>query len=249
MAHTGALVEALKRELRSRKLTYAHVAKHLAMSEASVKRMFSRNEFTLERIDKICECLGMEFSDVARSVASPQAALSRLTEQQERELAADPKLMLAALCALNQVPFGEVLRTYELSEAECVRLFARLDRLRFLELMPGNRYRLLVSRAFAWIPDGPIQRLFKQWSADYFRSHFAGANELLVLVNGMLSRSSVAAVLERLKRVAAEFAEMRIDDAQLPSAERVPLTLLVAARPWEPEVLGRLRRLRRSAPR
>ena len=54
MPQTAALVDALKRELRTRKLTYAQVATHLAMSEASVKRMFSRNEFTLERIDAIC---------------------------------------------------------------------------------------------------------------------------------------------------------------------------------------------------
>ena len=47
-----------------------------------------------------------------------------------------------------------------------------LDRLKFIELLPGNRIRLLVSRAFAWIPDGPIQRLFKsQLSQDFLKSN------------------------------------------------------------------------------
>jgi DNA-binding Xre family transcriptional regulator len=243
MAHTAALVEALKRELRTRKLTYAHVARHLAMSEASVKRMFSRNEFTLERIDKICECLGMEFSDIARNVAGPEAVLTRLTEEQEEELVADPKLMLVALCTLSQMPFERIVASYALNDAECVKLLVRLDRLKFIELLPNNRIRLLASRAFSWIPDGPIQRLFKQTLCqDFLRSGFGGANELLVLLNGTLSRASAASVLDRLKRIAAEFAEMRIDDARLPHAERVPLTLLVAARPWEPEYLGRYRR-------
>lgn len=243
MAHTAALVEALKRELRARQLTYAHVAKHLAMSEASVKRMFSRNEFTLERIDKICEILRLEFSDIARNVAGPEAVISRLTEEQEKELVADPKLMLVALCTLSQMPFEKIVATYALTDAECVKLLARLDRLKFIELLPNNRIRLLASRAFSWIPDGPIQRLFKQTlSQDFLRSNFAAANELLVLVNGTLSRASAASILGRLKRVAAEFAEMRIDDARLPRSERVPLTLLVAARPWEPEYLGRYRR-------
>lgn len=248
MAQTVALVEALKRELRARQLTYAQVARHLAMSEASVKRMFSRSEFTLERIDLICELLGLEFSDVARNVGGPEAVVSRLTEQQEKELVADPKLMLVALCTLSQMPFEKIVSTYELSEAECVKLLTRLDRLKFIELLPHNRIRLLASRAFAWIPDGPIQRLFKsQLHQDFLRSGFGGANEMLVLVNGTLSQASVASVMARLKRVASEFAGMRIDDARLPYAERVPLTLLVAARPWEPEYLGRYRRKRATA--
>ena len=39
MSQIVAVVEALKRALKARKLTYAHVARELKMSEASVKRM------------------------------------------------------------------------------------------------------------------------------------------------------------------------------------------------------------------
>ena len=69
MARTAALVDGLKRELRARNITYAAVARRLGMSEASVKRMFSRKEFTLSRLDAICELAGMEFSDLARSLS------------------------------------------------------------------------------------------------------------------------------------------------------------------------------------
>lgn len=249
MPHTAALVDALKSELRARKRTYAQVATHLAMSEASVKRMFSRNEFTLERIDAICAFLGLEFTDLARTLGgAPDGELSRLTEQQEKELVADPKLMLVALCTLAQMPFDRIVSTYALSEAECVKLLLRLDRLRFIELLPGNRIRLLASRAFAWIPDGPIQRLFKsQLSQDFLKSGFGGGTDLLVLVNGAVSKASAAILQARLRRVASDFAGMRIDDARLPAAERVPMTLLVAARPWEPEYLARYRRRRAAA--
>ena len=68
MARTAALVDNLKRELRARNITYAAVAKRLGMSEASVKRMFSQKEFTLSRLDSICEVAGLEFSDLARTL-------------------------------------------------------------------------------------------------------------------------------------------------------------------------------------
>ena len=251
MPQTAALVDALKSELRARKLTYAQVASHLAMSEASVKRMFSRNEFTLERIDAICAFLGVEFTDLARTLGgAPDGEVSRLTELQEKELVADPKLMLVALCTLAQMPFERIVSDYELSEAECVKLLLRLDRLKFIELLPGNRIRLLASRAFAWIPDGPIQRLFKaQLSQDFLKSSFGGEQDTLVLVNGTVSKATAAMLHARLRRVASDLAEKRIDDAKLPTTERVPLTLLVAARPWEPEYLARYRRKRAGAAR
>lgn len=243
MAGSAALVDALKRELRARKRTYADVARHMKVSEATVKRIFTKGDLTLARVDEICALLGIEFSDLARGVANPEAVISRLNEEQEKELVADPRLMLVALCAISQIPFDRIVRLYNLPEPECVRLLARLDRLKFLELLPGNRYRLLVSRAFSWLPDGPIQRLFKQQlSQDFFRANFDGVDEMLVLINGTPSRASVAGILNRLRRVASDFSETRMDDARLPYAERSAFTLLIAARPWEPEFFGKYKK-------
>lgn len=247
MARTGALVESLKRELRARSITYAAVAKHLGMSEASVKRMFSRKEFTLSRLDAICALAGMEFSDLARGLAARDAVISQLTYEQEQEFVQNHRLMAVALSTLNHWTFEQMVAFYDIDPPECTRLLARLDRLKFIELMPNNRIRLLVSRAFTWIPDGPIQRFFKQHgSADFFASSFDGEDELLVLSNGALSPSSVSALLARLRKTAAEFSAMRADDASLPASARAPITLLLAARPWFPEFLRRHRRQRRA---
>lgn len=248
MARTAVLVEALKRELKARDITYAAVARRLGMSEASVKRMFARKEFTLSRLDAICEHAGIEFSELARMIAPGDTVISQLSYEQEKEFVDNPKLMLLALCTLNHWTFEQILEAYDLTAPECVRLLARLDRLKFIELLPRNRIRLLVSRAFAWIPDGPIQQLFKQhFQADFFRSRFDGESELLLLANGAVSRASLGALLGRLRKTAAEFSAMRSDDAALPAAERAPITLLLAARPFEPALLRKYRRVRAPA--
>ena len=243
MARSAVLIDSLKRELKARGITYAAVARALGMSEATVKRMFARREFTLSRLDAVCDLAGLEFSELVRLSSPGEAVISRLSQEQEMELVANPKLMLVALCTLNHWTYEQILERYALSPAECVRLLARLDRLKFIELMPGNRIRLLVSRAFSWIPDGPIQRLFKDhFQADFFRSRFDKDGELMILANGALSRSSVGALLARLRKAAAEFSALRSDDAGLPAAERTPITLLVAARPWSAEFLRKYRR-------
>ena len=53
MTNTGALVEELKRTLKARGIPYARVADGLQLSETSVKRMFSKRDFTLQRLDEV----------------------------------------------------------------------------------------------------------------------------------------------------------------------------------------------------
>ena len=86
MALTTALIEVLKRELKSRDITYADVAKKLDLSEASIKRMFSK-DFMLSRLDEICEFAGIEFADLARAGEALVFASGRLSPAASTQLA------------------------------------------------------------------------------------------------------------------------------------------------------------------
>ncbi|HXF67733.1 MAG TPA: helix-turn-helix domain-containing protein [Burkholderiales bacterium] len=243
MTGSGALVDVLKRELKARGITYAQVARRLNLSEASVKRMFSRRQFTLARLDQVCELAGTEFSELARTLSQQENLLSRLTPEQEKEIISDRKLLLVALCALNHLTFDQILATYDLTRAELTALLARLDRLGFIQLQPGNRIKLLVSRTFSWLPDGPIQRFFTQQAHnEYFGSRFDRPGEFMVVVSGMLSKNSSAAIVSRLKRVAHEFSELHNGDSKLPLSERSAMSLLVAIRHWELQAFSELKR-------
>ena len=243
MSASAALIDTLKRELRALGVTYAAVAKTLEMSEASVKRMFSHKDLSLKRLDRVLELAGLELADLARSLERRERLVSRLTPEAERAIVADKKLMLVALRTLSQWPLERIIRTYTLSEPECIRLFARLDRLGIIRLLPGNRYRLLLARTFSWLPDGPIQQFFKaQAQNEYFRARFDGPDELMLFVTGRLSKSSREAMLVRLRRVANEFADAHNDDMRRPFEECTGMNMLLAIRPWELSLFSELRR-------
>lgn len=245
MATAIALVESLKRELRARKITYAEVGKAIDLSEASVKRLFSQRDFTLERIDQICALAGIEFTELARALERDEHFVSQLTLEQEQEIVANKKLLVAAVCALGHWTFEQIIDTYLFSEAELVKLLAQLDRLKLIELLPNNKIRPLITRAFTWIPDGPIQRYFKsEVSRDYLDANFDASGELMVLVNGMLSESSRGAVQARLRQIANEMRELHHNDIHLPQSERFGTSMLVAVRRWEPKFFVELRRPR-----
>lgn len=241
--HAIAIVDALKRILKGRGITYANVAAGLGLSEASVKRMFSRRDFTLQRLEDVCRIAGLDFGELAHEAGVEAAGMTHLTAEQEREIVSDPTLMLIALCAVGNWTFRQIADTYDIAEAECVRCLARLDRLRIIELGSDNRIRPLISRTFSWLPGGPIQRYFRERvESEFLSSKFDRPGELFLYVNGMLSRHSSAEVTARMRRVAADFADLHAADRALPLSERHGASMLLAIRPWEPRAFRALRR-------
>ncbi|MGK5024076.1 helix-turn-helix domain-containing protein [Janthinobacterium sp. RB2R34] len=246
MQQTHALIEALKRLLKARSVTYAELARRINVSEASVKRMFSLKQFTLQRVEQILVAIDSDFQQLALAVQAAQAAptlITGLTYAQEKEIIEDTRLFIVAVSALNLLSLEQILAIYDISEAQAVSCLLRLDKIGFLELLPNNRVKLLVARTFAWIPNGPIHAYFKQEAYDdYLNSQFDGDSELLRLVNVMLSKKSTAALLERLQQVAVEFSRQHQEDARLPVEERRAISFMLAARPWMPQTFKALLR-------
>ncbi|MGA0570387.1 helix-turn-helix domain-containing protein [Variovorax sp. VNK109] len=243
MSTTADLVTALKKELKSAQMTYADLAAGLKMAESSVKRMFAKGDMPLSRIDAICRVLKLDFADLARRVADAQPLLRELTHEQERAVVADKKLLLVAISVLSQWTLEQITSTYRLSEAECVKYLAQLDRIGIIELRPLNRYRLKLAKTFRWRPHGPVMEFFREEVVlDYFRGGFDGEGEGLLLVHGSISRSLAPAFLERIQRVAQDFAQQHQTDQKLAEKDREGYTLLLGMRSWEFEALTALRR-------
>jgi transcriptional regulator with XRE-family HTH domain len=233
MSTTADLVDALKAELKRAGLTYADVAAGLGLAESSVKRIFAKRDMPLSRIDEVLRLLKMDFAELARQVADAQPLRQELTVAQEQAVVADRKLLLMAICCLSQWTLEQVLASYRITEAEGVKALAKLDRLGIIELKPGNRYRLQVSKTFRWRPRGPVMQYFREHVvADYYDGAFDAEGELLMLVHGQIGRSMAPAFNERLARIAQDFAQQHLHDQKLPQDQRRPYTLVLGMRSW-----------------
>lgn len=236
MLLASSLVDSLKRELKARGITYADLAARIDMSEASVKRMFSQKNFTLQRLDEILQATQIDFRDIALASHDESRLISELSYAQEKEIIGDSRLFIVAVSVLNHITLAQIVQIYKMTEADVVKCLVRLDKIGIIELLPNNRVKLLVSRTFRWIPDGPIQAHFREQAySDYLDSQFDSEHELLRLVNVMLSKKSMAVLLDRLKQVAHEFSLQHQEDARLPFEDRYAVSMLLAARPWLPK--------------
>ena len=243
MSEITQLITTLKRELKRQGKTYRDVGAALDLSEPSVKRLFATEQFTLERLVEICGLLGLTLAELAQEAGQGHQRIHTLKASQERELVSDMRLLLVAVCALNHWTMAQMLQAYRLTEAECVQLLLRLDRLELITLLPGNRIRLNVARDFDWLPDGPIRQYFReQGMPEFIDSGFRAQGESLDFVHGMLTESARAKLQGELRQLRTRFAQLHEESLAAPLPQRRGTGLLLALREWEPAAFTALRR-------
>lgn len=234
MAQVAPLIDTLKRELKAQGKTYIDVAEQLELSEASVKRLFAERNFTLQRLEAICDLLNLELSELFQMMSKEQRQLTQLTREQEKEIANDLILLLITVSVISGMTYSDIQNAYNIPETDCIQKLAKLDRLKIIELLPGNRVKLLIAPNFHWLPNGPIQQFFQEKvEQDFFSSRFDKANEKLIVTNAILTNSSNARLQKKMERLAAEFNELMQEDHSAPNDKKHGTTMVLAIRQWQ----------------
>lgn len=242
MSQTVQLIATLKRQLKARGVTYAQVATHLKKSEATIKRQFSQQSFSLRTLESICDLIELDLAELVQAAEDAQSGLRQLSAAQEADLVADPRRMLVAVCILNHWTLAQIVAVYNIRKAECIKHLLQLDQMGLIRLMPENRVKLRIARDFTWLPDGPIQRFFKgQAQTDFLNANFDRPGEVFRFQHGMLTPAANARFQQRLLRLMQEFSELHEDCLASPVEARYGTSLLLAMRPWEPAEFESLR--------
>lgn len=234
MSETAQIIEVLKRTLKTRGLTYKDIARRVGLSEGSIKRVFSAETFTLQRLEGICTAIGISMAELMRAAASSHEAGSQyLSLEQEQLLAADSRLLACFYLLLNGRSSEEILQRMDLSERGLRELYVKLDDARLIELQPRLKARLRVGPVVSWRMDGPVHRVYEQQvKAEFLQSEFQGNDEVLHFRSAELSEASTRILVRKLEQLARDFAELATLDVGLPAIEKKNVALLAAFRPW-----------------
>ena len=233
MATSARIIDALKRELKVRGITYRILAERLGLSESAVKHMFSTGNFSLRRLDELCEILELDIGDLVTISQTMEPRIEQLTEEQEQEIVSDIRLLLVAYCLMNYWSFDDIVERYDVSRKEGLSLLRRLDRMRFIELQPGDRVRLLVANNFSWRRNGAIEKFFRsRVQTEFFKHDFADDASIRIVKNGMLSRKSQSQLIDKIKATGDHFDDLGWDDRRIPAPDRHGTTMVLAIRHW-----------------
>lgn len=234
MSQTQHLLQSLKKCLRARGLTYRDVAAALAISEASVKRIFSEQTFSLQRLEEVCRFLDLTFYDLARMThIGSEDDITKLTLPQERGLAKDPLVLTYFYLLLTGRTPAKIAREFGLDDLQQATMLARLSKLKLVELLPKNNGRLLTGRRIEWRHDGPIRKLYqRQVQQAFMDSDFDGSDEVFRFDTGELSAASVTTLTKRFEKLSQEFDEFAELEISTPASKKKAYGLMVSFRPW-----------------
>ncbi len=140
--------------------------------------------------------------------------------------------------------FDEIISHYQITEHECIQLLAKLDKLKIIQLLPNNDFKLLIPQHFRWIPNGPLEKcMTNEVIREFMTSTFMEENSFKFYLRGTYSQSSIDIIQRKLSQLTKEAAILNQEDASLPLEHRQHMGIFVAMRPWE---LSRFSRLRRA---
>lgn len=231
---TSLLVEALKRLLRTRGMTYRDLGKSLDLSEASIKRLFAKEALTLKRLEEICGCLDVDLFEVTKLARNQSAQALEMTVEQEAALAGDARLLGVFYLVLNDWNLPDILDRYEIEKPEAIALLAKLDHLGLIMLLPNDRVRLLIPRTMRLRNDGPIRQIHgNRVIGDFLAGDFVAEGGMFRLEMRELSEASYSMIQRKLERIGQEFNEMAELDSYLPSDQRLTIGMAIGTKPWK----------------
>ncbi|TDO96719.1 helix-turn-helix domain-containing protein [Marinomonas balearica] len=243
MSQIHQINHTLKLLLKQKQITYKNIADQLEMSEASIKRIFSTQSFTLDRLEQICSILKITLSDLFILSEKQTEKVSQLTQEQENELLASPKLLVAAICVRDSWSFQEMIDFYDISEHEGIQLMSKLDKLKVIEFLPNNHYRSLIAHDFRWLPGGPLEAFIEQEILSSFMKAKKGEKwDYRLYLSGRYSESSIEIIRQMLEKVAYKASALNQEDSVLPMSKRQRTGMLFAMRPWESDFIKSLQR-------
>jgi DNA-binding Xre family transcriptional regulator len=234
MSESAQIIDVLKRHLKGRGLTYKDLAKQVGLSEASIKRVFAEETFTLQRLEKICGAIGLTVGELVKNASNAAEPRSQyLSIEQEELLASDARLLACFYLLLNGHATEEIVQRMSLNERSVRGLLVKLDTVRLIELLPKLKARLRVGPVVTWRMDGPVHHLYERQVKDEFlQSEFQGACEALHFRSAELSDASAQILLRKLNQLVQEFGDYAALDVNLPASEKRSVALLLAFRPW-----------------
>ncbi|HVF63125.1 MAG TPA: helix-turn-helix transcriptional regulator [Casimicrobiaceae bacterium] len=237
MNDAARLIDALKTIARMRGKTYAQLADHVGLSEASVKRLFSERSFSVARLAQFCEALEIDFAELVRAARGREGDATTMTLEQESALASDVRLLSVFYLVVNGWTLDEIVARYQITSTQCVGALAALDRLKLIDLLPGNRIRPRIRRNTRLRPDGPIRRLHGKRAVDNFLSpSFDRVGGWFTFEFSELSKASFEILKRKLERLADEFQELAELDGRIAPDRRETIGMALGLRPWSMEV-------------
>jgi len=235
-----ALLRALKQLLRAKGLRYRDIAERLGITERTVKRWLADRGLTMNVVEDLCGVLGMSFIELCEFAKEDlDIRPQQMSREQERLLFSDLQLGLVFQLLLRGWTAQDIRFECGLPEATMVAHLVRLERIKLVQLLPGNKVRLLFGRHIKWHDSGEAGRAFARHLKNLFTAmDYSNPDSIWSSQVFKLSQRSLTELQAKFYTLTTDIQLASEADRRLASADKRWHVILLAAHPFDPLRLG-----------
>jgi transcriptional regulator with XRE-family HTH domain len=228
------LIARLKQILKQRGLTYRNLAKDLGVSEAGVKRIFSKADGKISTLSIICGILGIAFSDLVASSDLGSLEIRYFTEEQDDYFVKhfDAYVFFNEL-VIRKKPFPVVQKELNLNTQTARKYLHQLDRLGLIELGPRDKIKIKVKEPIGFFKGGRLLELVRSHFIRFMTDQFLRAKNdsgaiVLHTREWAFSRESFASFKSDMAKLIEHYDRFCARDHALLDASDLVLVNLIA---------------------
>jgi transcriptional regulator with XRE-family HTH domain len=142
--NTFYILKTLKAELKRSKITYKDLSQELKMSEAGVKKIFSKDDLSMKRAFEICKAMNISFSEVVSQTENSKELELRFTDAQVTFLKKHTNYFYFYMkLAYEQKTPLQIQQEYALSYKSLNTYLKKLEELNLIKRHPKDRAQIV----------------------------------------------------------------------------------------------------------
>lgn len=140
----STLIKSLKSELKSQGLTYTDVGNYLKMSEAGIKKLLSKEDIPLSKLNSLCQLLQISLGDLLKKAESEEEDVITFQQKTINFFLNSPQYFHFFMkLAYEQKSPREIQEQFQLSSKSINLYLKKLEELNLIKRHPFDRMQIL----------------------------------------------------------------------------------------------------------
>ena len=160
--NTDKIITVIKTELRKNKITYKQVATRLRMTEAGVKKLLTKDDISLKKLESICDLMNMPLVDVLKSAENENVDAVQFNDKQVQYFLIRPHFFhfFMKLAYEQKTPI-EIQNEFRLTSKSISMYLKKLEELNLIRRHPHDHNQIVGGIPLALITKGTELENFK----------------------------------------------------------------------------------------
>lgn len=161
-----ALTKALKDVLKERGVSYKDLAHGMNMSESGIKKIFSGDDCSFQKLMQISKLLKVKFSDLLHEIEHEEMKPVAFTAKQQEAFLKNKALFnFYVKLVIERMSVEEIKKESKLTDAQTFKYLRTLDGLGHIELLSENKVRVPDISLVSNFGSGPLlEKTYQDWS-------------------------------------------------------------------------------------